>query len=840
MFLVPTLRVGTREDLALNDLRTFEQIQAGDAELAGGKGLSLARMFVTGLPVPPGFCVTTAAYRRLGGQCPTNDPFLLEQIRAAYRQLGGGRVAVRSSATSEDGTVASFAGQMETLLGVQGETEVCAAVARCWQSLHSEHAVAYRRDRGIRAEEMAMAVVVQRLIAAEVAGVLFTRDPFDPQGQRMLVEASWGLGESVVSGKVAPDRYYLERETGRVVEQHIAAKMVQMTTEGTQPVPADKEKQPCLDAARLAELAELGRRVEALFGEPCDVEWAWAESRFWLLQARPITAAGAAEREQVRREEIAALAALSAPGGTVWSRYNIPEGMPEPTPMTWALVRHLLSGNGGYGLMYRDLGYGSSTAGAEECIYDLVAGRVYCNLSREVRRHAGALLYDYDFAALKADPRKALTPQPVRDPSRAGALFWLLLPLRLPFHILGSLRRMVRLSRLSNSFAAHFRQEILPAFAAETMRAANEEWSNLPSPLLLERFHYWCKRTLEEYARASLKATALAAVARSGLEFALRRRFGAEQARRALGSLSMGVRPEPEADLPRALRDVIEGRLDRTAFLERFGHRGNQEMELAQPRWSDDPAALDRLLRHPPQSAKTAEDFAADTLEILAAGLKLPALERTALEMQVSLLRTYLSLRETAKHFFMLGYALIRRALVELDKRHHLQGGIFFLTPEELPDLLASQDMTKRIAERRRRRSLALSLEVPAVIFSDDLEVIGRPQAVEGADQLQGVPLSSGVAEAPALVLDEPSTENLPSEPFILVCPSTDPAWVPLFVQARGLVMEIGGVLSHGAIVAREYGLPAVAGVPNVQRRLRTGQRLRVDGGSGTVTVLPD
>ena len=146
--------------------------------------------------------------------------------------------------------------------------------------------------------------------------------------------------------------------------------------------------------------------------------------------------------------------------------------------------------------------------------------------------------------------------------------------------------------------------------------------------------------------------------------------------------------------------------------------------------------------------------------------------------------------------------------------------------------------MTKVIVERRRRRAVALSLELPPVIFSDDLEAIGRSQPVEGTDRLQGVPLSAGVAEAPALVLDQPRTENLPAEPYILVCPSTDPAWVPLFAQARGLVMEIGGVLSHGAIVAREFGLPAVAGLPGVQRRLCTGQRLRVDGGLGVVTVL--
>jgi pyruvate,water dikinase len=356
----------------------------------------------------------------------------------------------------------------------------------------------------------------------------------------------------------------------------------------------------------------------------------------------------------------------------------------------------------------------------------------------------------------------------------------------------------------------------------------------------LERFHYWRKRTLDDYARESLKATALATVARAGLEFMLRRKLGVDGARRALGALSMRIRPDPEADLPTAMRDLIEGRLDRTSFLDRFGHRGNQDMELAQPRWSEDPDALDRLPRASPCPAKTAEEENANTWDTFVTQATLSTLERAALAPQVHQLQAYLSLRETAKHYFMYGYGLIRRALVELDKRHRPQGGIFYLTPEELPVLLSGQNLTPIIEERRRRRRIAMSLEVPPVLFSDDLEAIGRPQVIEGAAPQQGVPLSAGVAEAPALVLDEPCTGNVPMEPYILVCPSTDPAWVPLFMHARGLVMEIGGVLSHGAVMAREFGLPAVAGLPNIQRRLRSGQRLRVDGASGTVMVLPE
>jgi pyruvate,water dikinase len=260
-------------------------------------------------------------------------------------------------------------------------------------------------------------------------------------------------------------------------------------------------------------------------------------------------------------------------------------------------------------------------------------------------------------------------------------------------------------------------------------------------------------------------------------------------------------------------------------------------MELSHARWAEDPAAVDRLMAQ--AQGLQSSSVVPRSWEHIADEAKLTAAQRTGLEKTIRTLHTYLALRETAKHYLLRGYGLIRRVLVELDRRRRLDGGIFYLTPAELPRLIEGEDFSGVIAERRRRRVLALSLEAPQVLFSDDLEAIGRAVTIPGADSLQGVPLSAGVAEAPALVLEDPNAASIPSGPYILVCPSTDPAWVPLFVHARGLVMETGGVLSHGAIVAREFGLPAVAGLPDVQRRLRTGQRLRVDGGMGTVTVLP-
>jgi pyruvate,water dikinase len=819
-----------------SEISPLEGIDRAEAALVGGKALRLGQLIQAGLPVPPGFCITTAPYLRLRGRSPRDDPTLRAALAEAYHRLGDGPVAVRSSATVEDSSAASFAGQQVTFLGVTGEAALLDAVARCWASLDAQRAVAYRRWQGVGEQGLAMAVVVQRLVPAEVAGVLFTRDPLDPDGRRMLVEASWGLGESVVSGRVTPDRFYLKWQSGAVLDRQVSSKPTMMMVDGPQPVPAAKRDQPCLDDWSLAELAELGRRVEALAGAAQDVEWAWAEGRFWLLQARPITGGSAAEREQVRREEVAALAARAEPGGTVWSRFNLSEVLPAPTPMSWAVVRRLMAGDGGFGLMLRDLGFDPDPALDKEGIFDLVCGRPYCNLSREPRMHFRSLPFEHPFAVLKAVPQKALYPQPVLNPARLGWSFWLLLPIRLPALIARITCGEMRRRRLSRSFARRFREEVIPAFTAEVDREAGQDLSRLDTALLIERLEFWIRRTLCDFARESLKPTTLAAFALGRLERQLAKSLGAERTRTALRELVMGVAADPEADLAGAVWDLLAGRLPRDLFLRRFGHRGRQEMELAEPRWAEDPAALDAHLSQP--AAPSPREASADRWPAIAAEARLSPPQEATLRGEVEALRGYLGLRETGKHYLMKGYTLIRRILIELDRRFQLGGGIFYLTPDDLRRLVAGEDLRGVIAQARRRRTLALSLEAPPVLFSDDLEAIGRPVPVQRADCLQGVPLSAGVAEGPALVLREPSGAVAALEPYILVCPSTDPAWVPLFVRAGGLVMETGGVLSHGAIVAREFGLPAVAGLPDVVHRLHTGQRLRVDGGRGTVVLM--
>src|SRR5262245_34127242 len=616
------------------DILPFDRIGPADGPLVGGKGLSLALTAQAGLPVPPGFCVSTTAYRRRAKEARV-DSALADALAVAYRELGGGVVAVRSSATAEDGAVTSFAGQQETILGVAGEASLSAAIERCWQSLHTERARAYRGRQGVAESGLAMAVVVQRLVDADVAGVLFTRDPLDPTGNLMRVEAAWGLGEGVVSGRVTPDRFQVERDTGLVRDRKPGDKPIRIAPSGERAVSVEQRQALCLTDDQLAQLAALGRRVEAFYGDARDIEWAIADGQIWLLQARPITAAGASERERVRRNSIERLWTLVEPSGTVWSRANLIEVLREPTPMTWALVSgKLLSGGGGTGAMYRDFGFRPDPQLRDTCAYDLIGGRPYLNLCREPRLESARPLAGYPLAKYKNAPHLALDPK--RENPR-GLRKW--------FGLFGLIRVAARIMAASKSFADELRQTHIPAFAAEVDRAREEDLSKLDPPGLRTRFEAWAQRTLVQFARHSLKPTLLAQFSWQVLEQQIGKALGPSRARAILAELCQGARPDPEADLAGAIRDLAAGKLSRDEFLRRFGHRGPDEMELSSPRWAEVPSQLDKLSAIAPIGPPPAGDM----LARVTGEAKWNSVLAKSMARHLERLRTYLGLRETAK-----------------------------------------------------------------------------------------------------------------------------------------------------------------------------------------------
>jgi rifampicin phosphotransferase len=771
-------------------VRAFGDIRIEGLSGVGGKGLNLGRMAQAGLPVPPGFVITTEAFR-LGATFEVTAA-----IREAYAGLGSPPVAVRSSATAEDLEDASFAGQQDTFLNVSGEGAVLDAVRRCWASLHTERARAYRASKGIPDEQVAMAVVVQEMVPAERAGVLFTCDPTDPTAGRVLVEAVAGLGEALVSGAVTPDRWALDAATGTALS-------------------ADERCKSGLTAQEIQELLQLAGRVKQLYGSDQDIEWAIAAGRVYLLQSRPITATSG-DREALRCEEIGRLRARAEPEGTVWARYSLAEVLPEPLPFTWALWKRFMSGGGGYGRMYRELGYDPDPYLDEDGILDLIAGRPYFNLSRDAKLYFAGFPHEYPFSKLKDNPSLAVYPQLEVNLARAPKGFLL--------KMIGFTRRMMAaektLERTAQELPDHLENRVFPAIEAVAAELRATDLSSLTDTEVRERIVSTRRAIFEEFAPQGLKASILAGLSIAKLQAEVKPKPGEEKSRQQSDTLLAGVSPPERYDLAGALRRLASGALTPTGFIEGFGHRGPGEMELANPRWREAPQMVEALAFSPrpapPQSPADA-----------------PAGKAT---LYLRRARLFTGLREASKHCLMLGYEGLRLLLLELDRRRALKGGIFYLEPDELEALVRGEDLRARIAERRKRRALALGLEAPRVIFSDDLEAIGRPlPRAEGGEELSGTGVSAGAAEGPALVLRSPEEAPADARDFILVCPSTDPGWVPLFLRARGVVLETGGVLSHGAIVARELGLPAVANVSEACTRLRSGQVIRVDGTQGKV-----
>lgn len=835
-------------------IKHFTEIDDTDLSLVGGKGLNLGKLTAAGFLVPPGFCVTTEAYRTAVKTVDTSSSEVVQtvalsdslasEIITAYDQLGADGVAVRSSATAEDLPNASFAGQQDTFLNISGTSELLAKIKECWASLWSDRAVAYRREHGIEDAQLAMAVVVQVMIDAEVSGVMFTRNPTG--GDELVIESNWGLGESVVSGEITPDHYVISRESGNLIRETVVSKRKMIVREGVQAVPIGQREIPSLQRGKVAELSGIGMQVDAFYGAPQDIEWAYADEQFYLLQARPVTTlTDAAEIERLRRREIESLQKKADEGGTVWSRYNLSEVLPAPLPMTWALIREFMSGRGGFGLTCRELGYLPSRRFDEEGVLDLICERLYFNLSREVEFNFHGLLFEHDFQQLKRDPNKAIYPQPTPNIKRSNFLFWV----KFPYYVYKSIAAEIKHSKIRKDLDRTLSEKIFPAFEQYIQAERQISLGELSDQQVIDKFEEWREKTLDEFAKDALKATVFASFAYQQLEITLQKCFDKNEAEDLARLLITGFEGDLTVDANLKMWEMARGELTLEDFLEKHGHRSVGEFELAQPRWREDPSYVEQIIasfrtnsdanptKHL-QAQRTNREKARRRLARLPVGKA--AAFRKRINKALDLTKRYMPFREAAKFYLMLGYELIRKALLELDRRYQLDGGIFYLVPDELDQLIQGEDLQSVIAERKITRSRLLKIELPDVIYSDLLNRIGEPQAIEAKDEIQGVGVSVGIATGEAYVLHDAADAQIAGKKFILVCPSTDPGWTPLFLHATALVMEYGGMLSHGAIIAREYGIPSVVNVPAATQRIQSGARLRVDGGRGVISILDD
>ncbi|HEY3683986.1 MAG TPA: PEP/pyruvate-binding domain-containing protein [Streptosporangiaceae bacterium] len=880
-------------------------LDAGALGLAGGKALNLGVLARAGFRVPPGFCVTTAAYdlatadpgvraavAALTGAADgdadhtahaarvrdalTSAPMPAEVAAAvteAYDGLGGGAVAVRSSATAEDLPYASFAGQQDTYLGVTGADAVLDAVRRCWASLWTDRAVAYRTANGIDHRSVRLAVVVQEMVAAEVAGVLFTADPLTGRRGRAVVDASPGLGEAVVSGMVNPDHFAVDARTGEVLERVPGDKRVrvrQLASGGTERVEVPPDDAVCVTDARLAELARTGRAVEEHYGAPQDIEWAVdAGGLLWLTQARPITTLYPLPDDAPPPDD---------PAPRVYWSANVAQGVMGPlTPMGQAVFRLIGS------TAAEMLGRAPADPYDGPPVLKIAAGRLFLDATTAVRSRIGRQVVPEVFQAMEARSApivRALFADPRLSVRYRSALPFLrsvapvLLRLRAPLRIAATVRRPASARALMEAVERDNRAATeVPAGATAEERLAVAERAvtsrfvaTLPGALVGVMVPYIA---LQGAARRLLRGVATAEeiqTALRGLPYNPTTEMDLElwriaddlgrdpEVRRLFAETSAGElsRRYTGGGLPAAVRSAMDG------FLAAYGHRGVAEIDLGVPRWSDDPAHIFNVLAgylrldDPALAPDAVFARAAAAAEAMVATLAARAAARRgrlrgrAVGFCLGRIRQVAGLRERPKFNVIVLLAGVRAQLrlvgEELARRGLLAEAddVFFVGLREVRAGLGGRDLREVVRERRewyaeesRRR------HVPRVLLSDGTEPEMAAAPVVSEDGvLTGSPASAGSVTATVRVVLDPADARLePGE--ILVAPSTDPGWTPLFLTAGGLVMEMGGAMSHGAVVAREYGIPAVVGVPDATTRLTTGTRVTVDGAAGTVTPEP-
>ncbi|MGW3343351.1 PEP/pyruvate-binding domain-containing protein [Nonomuraea rubra] len=851
----------------------FSEIDAGMLAEAGGKAANLGELTRAGLPVPPGWVLTTDAYRQVaqglriegesGGdglaerarrhlmEAPVPDA-VREEIVKAYEALGHDvPVAVRSSATAEDLPFASFAGQQDTFLNVVGTQAVLLAVRKCWASLWTDRAVAYRESNGIDHAAVRLAVVVQVMVDARVAGVMFTANPVTGRRSESVIDASPGLGEAVVSGAVNPDRFRVH--DGRILERHAGDKRLAIRPlpgGGTERVETGGQGL-CLTDDEVRELAGLGARVEAHYGAPQDTEWAIDhDGTLWLTQARPITT-------------LYPLPEPTRPGLRVYFSVNVVQGVMGPlTPMGQSAFR-VISG-GGAGLAGHRPADPLGGAG-----FVTVSGeRLWLDLTTAVRSRPGRAILPRMLALGEAravsvierlfeDPRLAPAHTSLRPFLRGFVRF--AGNLRLPSRVLTALTRPDR------AVAATVRTgELLDARLRVPASATPEQRLDHAERVLAGTFPLIISimpNVITGYALFAL-ASRLSGVPVPEMSDVLRSlpHNPTTEMDLALWELATRIEPEPfrELSVPELVARYRAGGLppvaqrEITAFLDEYGHRGIAEIDLGVPRWSEEPGHILGVLANYlrlDQGLAPSEQFADGvrqaraTIAHVAARARLRGRWRAAVvRFGLGRTRRYAGLRELPKFYLVKTLAAVRRSLLVVGE--HLvglgvldaAGDVFFLDLRETRAALAGGDLRELVAgrratyERERRRR-----HVPRVLLSDgtEPEALQEPPA-DGA--LTGTAASPGTVTGVARVVLDPIGAHLePGE--ILVCPSTDPGWTPLFLTAGGLVMEMGGAMSHGAVVAREYGIPAVVGVPGATQRITSGQEITVNGAAGTVTI---
>lgn len=874
----------------------FSEIDKSSLPSVGGKGANLGELFhVSGVQVPAGFCVTTNAYRDFVNTSPEFAALLkfLESIDVEAREelnAAGQRIrnhleslpmpariqqelihawkkagsayayAIRSSATAEDLPGASFAGQQDTFLNIKGEKNILDCVRKCWASLFTDRAIVYRCKNGFAHEKVWLSVVVQQMVFPEVSGIMFTADPVTGNRKIVSIDASFGLGEALVSGIVSADLYQVKAD--KLIKKQIARKSIAIYANpdgGTAPVEltGDRQTAPALSEADAVRLAQMGRSIEAHFKNPQDIEWCIADREIFILQSRPITTLypvpGAdgnqlhlflsLGHQQMMTEAI-------KPLGISVIRTLAPKSKNSPGPESDLLLE-------AGGRLYFDLNQVLTYPGVKKVLPDLLF-----NIDELMARTVREFVKREEFHTAV-------------QPDQKGELALVTKALPTVFALLRNIlyrdngQAIDEINQFIETQVAENRKKLQFLSGVERIEQIQTILSTV-LPAIFPKIAPYMGSALITYKlieKLSKKwlgdATELGIISKSPpgnvtTEMGL-----------ALGDVADAVRNHP------AVIDYLKHADDATfwgglknmpgssdvlpAFLHfftRYGMRETGEIDVTRPRWREIPtqlvpAILSQLDGMKPGQHRT--DFLAGKKDAeLAAEKLLNRLRQTpggsfkARRMQrlIKVHRSFIGLREHPKYFIVQNLDIVKQALLEEAAKLTTAGvltapeEIYWFSLQEIKEIMVTQRIDRdRLTLRKEKFRRDAKLTPPRAITSEGEIITAKPGAQVPPGALAGSPVSAGSVEGRARVILklEEATMN---KGDILVAPYTDPGWTPLFPLAAGLVTEVGGLMTHGAVVAREYGIPAVVGVDNATKEIKDGQRIRVDGTQGFVEVL--
>jgi phosphoenolpyruvate synthase/pyruvate phosphate dikinase len=871
----------------------FSETDKSSIGLVGGKGANLGELcHITGINVPTGFCITTQAYtdfvnrseevsrlldalqaidaesleaiktvgQRIRAYLESMDiPSLIRQeISQAWQKTGSQHAyAVRSSATAEDLPGASFAGQQDTYLNIKGESELLFHVRKCWASLFTDRAIVYRARNGFDHGKVLLSVVVQQMVFPEVSGIMFTADPVTGNRKVISIDAAFGLGEALVSGLVNADLYKIRGE--RIVKKQVAVKKLAiypLADGGTEEreISLQRQSEQVLADGAILELVRVGRRIEQHFGQPQDIEWGYAEGKIYILQSRPIT-----------------------------TLYPLPE-LPDATPGVYVSFGHVQMMTD----PIKPLGMSiwEKTMATIDSQYSMVpaGGRLYFDITNTLaswlsRKTAPALYSKSDallsnaiaevirrrdfIATLKPRKRATVEKSYMRKSmgTMAGGMYAMLFRERLEVPDVTVIRGRI-ISELQSALSRRSGREKLDLLANHFGKVFMAFMDVIGKPV----FAAWLASLLIGWlARRWLGESSVLDELTKSAPGNVSTEMGLE-----LGDLADVIRPYPaaleymkgadDATFLDGLERVEGGTAIRpafTAFLAKYGMRCPGEIDVTRPRWRERPTQLVPSIISHIQSIEPGEHrlrFAQGRVEaeqaaqMLLLRLKQKLGGNFKARLMGKFVRTYrefIGLREYPKYLMVSLLDEYKRAIMEEAARLVEQGivdqaeDVFYLTLEELTAAVATGRADRdKIAALKEKYAEYEKLKPPRVLTSEGEAIFGSyaPRDLpEGA--LAGTPVSSGIVEGRARVVTKLEETDL-EKGDILVALFTDPGWTPLFVSASGLVTEIGGLMTHGAVVAREYGIPAVVGVENATKLIKDGQRIRVNGAEGYVEIL--